>query len=144
MPISGALAKMVEQTARWVFGNWDGVRAPHHQDVPCILERVRRTPGILSSDEAMNRKQKVVLTIAITVLLAMGLYPPYADWCEPMDHVTVRYAWILASLRPPDCAEKLPWVWRFDVRRLLVQAGIVLLTGGALYLAMRKRDPIIP
>ncbi len=87
----------------------------------------------------MNPKQKVIIGLGLAAVVAMALYPPWATWCDPIDHKTYQYGWIFGRLAYPECAEKLPWTWGLATDRLLLQWALVIVATAALAIVFRRR-----
>lgn len=86
----------------------------------------------------MNRKQKTIAAVGAAILIAMALYPPYATWCLPGEPKTLKYGWLLGSVKPPPCADKLQWTWELATDRLIMQYGAVVLAAIAIAAFVRE------
>ena len=92
----------------------------------------------------MNAKQETVIGIQIALVVGMGLYPPVAISCGGY-----QYGWILPVLLspdPPECAEKSPngWGWELATGRLFLQWGVVLLLAAGLVFAFKGPKALEP
>jgi hypothetical protein len=101
-----------------------------------LVRRVR-----VEFDDAATRT-KLLVWVAVVVIVAMGLYPPWnlTETFTNGKFVDTRYGWIFS---PPPGTTFPDGVWRpeIDLRRLLVQWTLVALLAGAAALTPARAGP---
>ncbi len=96
--------------------------------------------------------QRLIICVTLAIVIGMCLYPPWLRTCTFMEYkmpLSSRYALLFTppeKPQPDNYRELYRWKhgWSFsasiDIRRLLVQCGIVLLVGGGLAFLCRNKD----
>lgn len=107
---------------------------------------------------ALNRRQRIVAAVAIVLVAATGLYPPWRGIEKTGRYSPVsEYGWIfsppvlpwflvqidtLDNLKNPDIGKYLDpadWAWEIDIPRLLVQWATVMLVASGLVVVCSAR-----
>ena len=88
----------------------------------------------------MNRKQTVIIGLAVTTLVLMALFPPWRDtWVNAQGYRMIYDAGYRFLFSPP--APVFPNKPHVYLARLLIQGATVLVVAVLLILIFRKRKP---